>query len=336
MFKPVMRPAAASPLESCPGCPLCGAPQAGREIARIPYRAIWDALALEWEVRPAREVVARLTPGDTAFLRECARCGLQYFTPARAGDGAFYESLATSPRYYSSWKWEFGWVCDRLASGAAVLDVGCGAGDFLAAAALRGGRAVGLEQSAAAARAARARGLQVSEEPLEDFSRAHRREFDAVCLFHVLEHLESVRPFLRTLLDCLRPGGSLFLSLPNRDRTFRQPLEPLDCPPHHLTRWSSRQIGWLAASLGLRLVEISREPVDVMQMRGEVARRLRVRLEGIPGAGPALGRWSNRILVRTLLHPSICRLGGRTGVFDRLGMRGMAIAARCVLGAEAA
>jgi len=332
MFTGVMGPVAAPPRASFPGCPLCGSQATGREIARIPYREIWDALATEWEVRPAAEVVARHTPGEVAVLSECAQCGVQYFAPARAGDRTFYELLAAGPRYYRAWKWEFGWVCDRLPPGARVLDVGCGAGDFLAAVDLRGGQGVGIEYSGAAAAAARGRGLRVSEEPLEDFSREHRREFDAVCLFHVLEHLESVRPFLRQLLNCLRPGGALFVSLPNRDRSFSKPLEPLDCPPHHLTRWSAPQIEWLADHLGLRLAELSGEPVDVLQLRGEVPRRLRERLERIPGAGPALGCWSNRILVRTLLHPALCRLYTRAGLFDRLGMRGMSLAARCVLG----
>ena len=326
MFPAVMAPVVPPPPVPSPACPLCGSPRIGREIERVPFRAIWEALAAEWEVRPAAEVVAGNTPGDETLLCECAACGLQYFSPARAGDGGFYEALASAARYYSAWKWEFDWVCARLPAGAAVLDVGCGAGDFLAAAAQRGCRPAGIEQSAVAAARARARGFPVAEEPLADFSRGHRGAFDAVCLFHVLEHLETLRPFLPDLLDCLRPGGSLFVSLPDRDRTFRRPFEPLDFPPHHLTRWSSRQIERLAASLGLRLAEMAGEPVDAMQWRGEVLRRASARLGAIPGA----------VLSRTLLHPALCRFGGRSGVFQRFGMRGMSLAAHCVLEGRAA
>lgn len=330
MTSPAPSPSATEPSR----CPLCAADVPGREVARIPYAAIWEALAAEWEARPSADVVARHTPGPAAFLRECARCGLQYFEPARGGDRELYDALAATPRYYRPWKWEFGWVRDRIRPGAAVLDIGCGAGDFLAALASRAGRAVGLEQSGAAAAAARARGIEVSEEPLERFADTHCRAFDAVCLFHVLEHLDAVRPFLSPLLGCLRPGGSLFLSVPNRARSFRRPLEPLDCPPHHLSRWSSRQIAWLAGTLGLRVGELACEPVDVTMLRGEVPTRLRARLQALPVLGPALGRWSQRILVRTLLHEGLCGLYSRTGFFDRLGMRGLSLAAWCILPEE--
>jgi hypothetical protein len=73
-----------------------------------------------------------------------------------------------------------------------------------------------------------------------------------------------------------------------------------------------------------------------MQWRGEALRRLSARLEACPGAGPALGRWSGGLLSRTLLHPALCRLCGRFGVFERLGMRGMALAAHCILDERAA
>jgi SAM-dependent methyltransferase len=336
MFPVVMLPVGPASPATAPECPLCGSSSIGGEPERISYRAIWAALAEDWQALPSADVVARNTAGEETLLRECAACGLRYFVPALAGDASFYEALAASPRYYSAWKWEFGWVCARLPAGAAVLDVGCGSGDFLAAAARRGCRPTGFERNAVAAAAARMRGLTVAEGPLEEFARGHRQAFDAVCLFHVLEHLESPRPFLEELLHCLRPGGSLFVSLPDRDRTFRRPFEPLDCPPHHLTRWSSRQIEWLARSLGLRLDELSSEPVDAMQWRGEALRRLSSRFENLPAAGPALGRWSGRISSRTLLHPGLCRLWGRIGVFERLGMRGMALAAHCTLRERAA
>jgi SAM-dependent methyltransferase len=310
-----------------PACPLCGATGAGTRIWSVPTGAIWAALAAEWEVRIPAEVALRHTAGAETALVRCGECGLQSFRPAVAGDGDFYAALAASPRYYDPWKWEYGWVGERLAPGAAVLDVGCGSGNFLASVAPRLRRAAGLEKNPVALAAAAARGLEVSGAGIEEFAREHAGAFDAACLFHVLEHLPAVAPFLRSLLACLRPGGSLFVSVPDRERSLRLPLEPLDCPPHHLSRWSAADLRALAPRFGLRLEALAAEPVDARRVATQVPQRLRRRLEALPLGGAAAGLWAARILVRTVFHPLLCEGYRRVRLFDRLGMRGNSLVA---------
>ena len=276
------------------------------------------------------EVARRLTPAPESALLACGACGLQYFSPALPGDRDYYLALAASPRYYSPTKWEFGWVGDRLAPGDAVLDVGCGAGDFLAAVAPRVRRAAGLETSSAAAAAARARGLDVELAGPEDFARRHEGEFDAVCLFHVAEHVPVVLTLLQAAVRCLRPGGTLYVSVPNRRRICRGALESLDCPPHHLSRWAPRQLAWLAGALGMRFVRLACEPADPAMLRDWLPRRLAARLEKIPAAGAALGWLSTRILDRTVFHRRLLRAYGKTRFFDRLGFHGMSMVAAYV------
>jgi len=285
---------------------------------------------VQWQAAVPAEVARRLTPSAESSLLACGDCGLHYFSPALPGDDGFYAALAASPRYYNSWKWEFGWVGDRLGPGDAVLDIGCGAGDFLAAVAPRVRRAAGLETSAAAAAAARGRGLAVLRGDAESFSREHEGEFDAVCLFHVIEHLPAVLPPLRAAARCLRPGGTLYVSVPNRRRTCREPLESLDCPPHHLSRWSPRQLAWLAGALGMRVAALACEPADPAALRIEVPRRISARLARIPAIGAWLGRWPPRILERTVFHRRLLPGYGRTRLLDRIGFRGMSVVAACV------
>ena len=61
--------------------------------------------------------------------------------------------------------------------------------------------------------------------------------FDAVCIWHVFEHLAQPKQTLRIIGGLLRPGGYLFLSLPNiesvQSRLFRGNWLHLD-PPRHL------------------------------------------------------------------------------------------------------
>jgi SAM-dependent methyltransferase len=291
----------------------------------VPYRVIWERLTADWEIIIPESVVRRNTPAVAATLLSCPACGLEYFDPTRSGDAEYYLALAASPRYYNAWKWEFGWVAERLLPGSSVLDVGCGRGDFLAYAGLRVGRAVGLEPDPATAAAAAARGLAVVSGDLASFARANEGAFDAVCLFHVVEHLPEIRPFLRHLLSCLKPGGSLYLSVPNRNRYMKGGIEPLDCPPHHVSRWAPAQMVHLAFLADITLSEFAIEPVDVSLLREEMPVRFRRRLEKIPAVGSFLGRWSTRILWRTLFRKSFCPIYARTRLFDRFGCHGLSM-----------
>jgi SAM-dependent methyltransferase len=312
-------------------CPLCGCAGGGRAVWSIPYGVIWERLAAEWGAFIPEDVARHNTPAEVATLLSCAGCGLEYFDPMRVGDADFCHALATSQRYfYSGWKWEFGWVAERLPPGSSVLDVGCGRGDFLAHAAQRVGRAVGLEPDASSAAAAAARGLTVVSGDLASFARGNQGAFDAACLFHVAEHLPEIRPFLRLMLSCLKPGGSLFLSVPNRNRYMKGAIEPLDCPPHHVSRWSPAQMARLASLVGVTLAEFALEPVDVSILREEMPVRFRRRLEEIPAVGAFLGRWSTRILWRTLFRKSLCPVYARTRLFDRLGCHGLSMVGRYV------
>jgi hypothetical protein len=71
----------------------------------------------------------------------------------------------------------------------------------------------------------------------------------------------------------MSPSGRLFVTVPNRDRMTRLPREPLDCPPHHITRWTSDQLRYLADSVGLRVDELSFEPPSRWIVRQPQRRR---------------------------------------------------------------
>lgn len=275
-------------------------------------------------------MVRRNAPGEETSLFECGCCGVHFFDRAVAGDAEFYHALGQSPKYYSSWKWEFGWVRSRLPPSAKVLDIGCGSGDFLAAIAPGVRRAVGLDRSPVAVALARARGLEAVEGDLSDRVAGFEGAFDVVCAFHVLEHLPEPVPFLGLLRRCLRPGGSLFLSVPNRMRSGRASLEPLDCPPHHLTRWSPSSLERFAGCGGLRVAELATEPVDVSIPRDRLRQRILSATGGIPFAGGFLGVWVPRVAWRIAFFAPLLAMYRRLGVLERAGYHGMSVAVRCV------
>lgn len=108
------------------------------------------------------------------------------------------------------------WVRGRVA-GRRLLDVGAGAGFFVQRAAEHGFEAVGVEPSNLSASYARDElGVDVRTGFL-DTSDLPGREFDVVCMWHVLEHATDPLALLRDVHARLRPDGRIVIEVPNID-----------------------------------------------------------------------------------------------------------------------
>src|SRR5436305_1088065 len=171
-------------------CPLC-ASRERRQVLTVPYDVIWERLAALKGSPLSPAVVARHTPQAETALYVCDRCGLQYFSPCVPGDGEFYAELG-GDGYYESDRWEFGLVADRLGPGDAVVDLGCGKGDFLRQIANRVARAVGVDHNLEAIDALRAAGIEGVSTRFADFAAGEAGRFDVVCGFQILEHVRRV------------------------------------------------------------------------------------------------------------------------------------------------
>ncbi len=98
---------------------------------------------------------------------------------------------------------------------ARVLDCGAGGGEFAYLLASRGYRVTGIEPNDGYRAFARAEyGIDVCPGTLEHASFC-AAEFHLISLFHVLEHLRDPRAGLARLAAWLRPGGYLYIEVPN-------------------------------------------------------------------------------------------------------------------------
>jgi SAM-dependent methyltransferase len=146
---------------------------------------------------------------------------------------------------------------------SSLFEVGCGKGRFLRAAQLRGYRVEGVEPSTRSAAYARALvGDAVYNEALDEYvlHRDKDRQFDAVCIWHVLEHLEDPRGCLQDVRKILRSDGVVMLSVPNF-ASYQAALGKglwyhLD-PPRHAHHFTPNSLYLLLSQSRYRLLHLS-------------------------------------------------------------------------------
>jgi len=147
----------------------------------------------------------------------------------------------------------------------ALLDLGCSSGSFLESMRSKSWNLYGIEMSASCARAAESRsGAQVFVGDILEAS-FPPESFDVVTCFDVLEHLYEPRRIFAKVAEWLKPGGILYVQVPNIDsaeaRVFGSYWQGLELP-RHLFHYSPASFKFLAESVGLVevLLETRRNP----------------------------------------------------------------------------
>ena len=110
-------------------------------------------------------------------------------------------------------------IVHRYLSPGYIFDVGCASGEFLRCAADAGWKTVGVEPSEALCEKAREVLSGRGELICATLEKAclPASSFDAVTLWDVLEHVPGPLRFMRTCGSLLRPGGHLFVNVPDLD-----------------------------------------------------------------------------------------------------------------------
>jgi 2-polyprenyl-3-methyl-5-hydroxy-6-metoxy-1,4-benzoquinol methylase len=146
-----------------------------------------------------------------------------------------------------------------------LLDIGAGTGYFLQVMLKRGWKISGTEKSDSARKfAAEKWGMQLL--PEDGLGSLPENSFDAITLWHVMEHLHDLHTYWEKLAGLLKREGSLIIALPNPASAdaghYREHWAAWDVP-RHLWHFSPENIKQIAEKHGFILQSTYRMPFDV-------------------------------------------------------------------------
>ena len=258
--------------------------------------------------------------GLRSRIVQCVSCGLIFPSPmphpVERRDAAYGDVQRYFARHDFDEKVE-GYVRNlseaeaHLGARGRMLDVGCGRGEALVAAARSGWSATGVEMSSAFASEARTRAVSVREGTLEECA-FPPASFDYVILGAVLEHVYDPRELLREIRRVLRSKGLLFVEVPNeeglyfrvgnayqrvRGRDWVLNLSPT-FEPFHVHGFSPRSLRRALELGGFRLVRLKTGALSGETLppgHEAVLARVVDRLGGVLGMGAHLEAWAEAI-----------------------------------------
>lgn len=222
---------------------------------------------------------------ETFEIQRCATCGLGHTSPIPPDLAAYYGEAYYGKRHSFTDRYCLARRLRILTNttsatrdARALLDIGCGDGNFLSAAIAQGWKGVGTDIGGAADNARKA-GLDVYgslDEVRSDGADVAKGGFDAVTMWHTLEHFADPKGVLEGARSLLREDGTLIVAVPDaaglQATFFKGSWFHLDVPRHlyhfsrgaldallgragfTVTRWHHQEIeldvfGWMQSAL---------------------------------------------------------------------------------------
>lgn len=183
------------------------------------------------EIKRTLEIKDFSVSGETFELWECAACNLRFTqdVPTEDSIGTYYQSVDYISHSNTSkgllnkvyqavrkltLQQKAKLIISQTVQKGSLLDIGAGIGAFLDTMQQKGWKVQGIEPDAGARRNARELfSLELMDTHyLESLPAA---SFDAITLWHVLEHIHQLHPYIQKLKELLNPGGKIFIAVPN-------------------------------------------------------------------------------------------------------------------------
>ncbi len=226
------------------------------------------------QVHPLLTIKDYSVSGESFVVWQCSECTLRFTqdTPDEGSIGPYYKS----PDYISHTNTSKGLInkvyqqvrtftlkqkaqtiqrYTGLQQGK-LLDVGAGAGAFLLQMKQEGWEVTGVEPDADARQVA-CRDFRLPLQEPSFLESLPKESFDAITLWHVLEHVHQLHDQIALLKKLLKPHGKLFIAVPNYQSVdahiYRLQWAAYDVP-RHLYHFSPQAMDALMQKHGLKVI----------------------------------------------------------------------------------
>jgi 2-polyprenyl-3-methyl-5-hydroxy-6-metoxy-1,4-benzoquinol methylase len=209
--------------------------------------------------------------GEEFTIVECIDCGFRFTNPRPdekeiiryydspdyiahdTGNRTLVQTIYTTLRKYTL-RNKYS-IVKKSSPGNALLDIGCGTGEFLNYCRKKNFTTTGIEPNEKARNFARKEfGLTVfNETELDNLSPA---TFDVITMWHVLEHVHKLNERMHRIYQLLKPDGALIIAVPDSDSwdavKYKDFWAAYDLP-RHLYHFTQHSLGKLAHKNGFSI-----------------------------------------------------------------------------------
>lgn len=205
---------------------------------------------------------------------QCGNCSLQFTqdVPNEESIGSYYQSsdyishsntskglvnkLYQTVRNYTL-NQKANLIISKTVKRGTILDIGAGIGAFLNTMKQKGWYITGIEPDKGARQQAKNLfDIQLSEAGV--LNQLGEISFDAITLWHVLEHVHQLHAYVERLKSLLKPNGKIFIAVPNYqslDSSIYKSYWAAYDVPRHLYHFSPKAITILMKEHGLSVIE---------------------------------------------------------------------------------
>ncbi|MCH6199148.1 class I SAM-dependent methyltransferase [Aquiflexum sp. LQ15W] len=148
------------------------------------------------------------------------------------------------------------WLNQYTHEKGSLLDIGCGTGYFLSAAKKSGWKTLGIEPNKTARNITKDKNLKVKSH-LDQLKEDEK--FDAISLYHVIEHVHTLKRTGKKITTLLKENGTVFIAVPNINsydaKKYGSFWAAYDLP-RHLYHFNQSTMQTFANQIGLKIIAV--------------------------------------------------------------------------------
>lgn len=256
-------------------CPACHGKNT-LQLELVEIEPLAQAWVDDWpnaDRPPVSEMVRRIRSDLTASqvrIMQCQVCKLEFSDPMKTWTSSNYPSQSHGLGFDQLTALQM----LRSIPPCRILEIGCGCGEFLAAANAMGHSSTGVDFSKSSVEKARLLGVDARLMDLKELADtdAYHGSCDVIAMFQVIEHLEQPDALFHNLGKLATRSAKLFIGCPGPNRFTRQVSHSQrmgmsdfwDFPPQHPLRWNATAMTAFLIRSGWQVTSVQDEPFSTV------------------------------------------------------------------------